>query len=139
MVQPIQVTRSTYCKIVFLCISESLVVSVLRILLICKSLNFTTVFTKKNKLFKVCIQFSVWKSWFQSNKSNSYCHSEAPVQRCSWEWCSKNIQQIYRRLPIPMFDFEIALWHGWSPVNLVHIFRAPFPKNTCGRLLLYHS
>ena len=31
---------------------------------------------------------------------------------------------------------EIALWHGCSPVNLLHIFRVPFPKNTSGRLLL---
>ena len=31
---------------------------------------------------------------------------------------------------------EIALWHGCSPVNLLHIFRTPFPKNTSGRLLL---
>ena len=32
---------------------------------------------------------------------------------------------------------EIALWHGCSPVNLVHIFRTPFLKNTSERLLLY--
>ena len=31
---------------------------------------------------------------------------------------------------------EITLWHGCSPVNLMHIFRTPFPKNTYGRLLL---
>ena len=31
---------------------------------------------------------------------------------------------------------EIALRHGCSPVNLLHIFRTPFPKNTSGRLLL---
>ena len=30
---------------------------------------------------------------------------------------------------------EIALWHGCSPVNLLHIFRTPLSKNTCGRLL----
>ena len=30
----------------------------------------------------------------------------------------------------------IALRHGCSPVNLLHIFRAPFPKNTSGQLLL---
>ena len=34
--------------------------------------------------------------------------------------CSENIQQIYR-----------------SPVNLQHIFRTPFPKNTSGWLLLH--
>ena len=32
---------------------------------------------------------------------------------------------------------EIALRHGCSPVNLLHIFRPRFPKNTFGRLLLY--
>ena len=31
---------------------------------------------------------------------------------------------------------EIALWHGCSFVNLLHIFRTPFPKNTSGGLLL---
>ena len=32
---------------------------------------------------------------------------------------------------------EFAFWHGCSPVNLQHIFRTPFLKNTSGRLLLY--
>ena len=54
--------------------------------------------------------------------------------------CSENIQQIYRRIPIPKSDFnKIAkqsnhTWnhtrHGCSPVNLQHIFRTPFPRNT---------
>ena len=30
---------------------------------------------------------------------------------------------------------EIALRHGCSPVNLLHIFRIPFPKNTSEGLL----
>ena len=30
---------------------------------------------------------------------------------------------------------EITLWHEHSPVNLLHIFRTSFPKNTCGGLL----
>ena len=44
---------------------------------------------------------------------------------------------------MPMCDLlqrnfiEIALWHGCSPVNLLHIFRAPFSKNTSGRRLLH--
>ena len=32
---------------------------------------------------------------------------------------------------------EIVLRRGCSPVNLLHIFKAPFPKNTSGRPLLY--
>ena len=31
---------------------------------------------------------------------------------------------------------EIAIQHGCSPVNLLHIFGTPLPKNTSGRLLL---
>ena len=45
---------------------------------------------------------------------------------------------------MPKYDFnkvasnftEIALRHGCSPVNLLHIFRTPLTKNTSGRLLL---
>ena len=31
---------------------------------------------------------------------------------------------------------EITLRHGCSPVDLLHIFRTLFPKNTSGRLVL---
>ena len=34
---------------------------------------------------------------------------------------------------------EIALREGRSPVNLLHISRTPFPKNTYGGLLLGES
>ena len=34
---------------------------------------------------------------------------------------------------------KIALRHGCSRVNLLHIFRTPFPKNTSGRLLVYST
>ena len=34
---------------------------------------------------------------------------------------------------------EITLWHGCSPVNLLHIFRTFFYKNTYGRLLLHFT
>ena len=32
---------------------------------------------------------------------------------------------------------ELALWYGCSPVNLLHIFRTPYPKTTSGGLLLF--
>ena len=32
---------------------------------------------------------------------------------------------------------EIALRHGYSPVNLLYIFRTPFPMNISGGLLLF--
>ena len=31
---------------------------------------------------------------------------------------------------------EIPFRHGSSPVDLMHIFKTPFPKNTSGELLL---
>ena len=50
--------------------------------------------------------------------------------------CSENMQQIYRRAPMPKCDFnkaallcnfiEIALRHRCSLVNLLHIFRHLF-------------
>ena len=50
--------------------------------------------------------------------------------------CAENMQQIYRRTPMPKCDFykvaEITLRHGCSPVNLLHIFRTLFPRNISG-------
>ena len=58
--------------------------------------------------------------------------------------CSENMQQIYRRTPMLTCDFnkvpkQIAPGHGCSPVNLLHNFRTPSPRNTYGWLLLYFS
>ena len=58
--------------------------------------------------------------------------------------CSESIQQIYRRAPMLQCNFnkvarnviEILLRYGCSFVNLLIIFRTPFPKNTSGGLLL---
>ena len=33
-------------------------------------------------------------------------------------------------------QIEFALWHGCSLVKLLHIFRAPFLRNTSGCLVL---
>ena len=39
-----------------------------------------------------------------------------------------------------LYNFiEIALRYGCAPVNLLHMFWTPFPKNTSGRLLLQRS
>ena len=50
--------------------------------------------------------------------------------------CSENMQQIYRRT-FRNFN-EIALRHWCSPVNLLHIFRTAFSKNTSVWLLLIY-
>ena len=47
------------------------------------------------------------------------------------ERCSENMNQIHKRTPMPECDFnKIAKQLGCSLVNLLHIFRTPFPKNT---------
>ena len=54
--------------------------------------------------------------------------------------CSENMQQIYRRTPIPKCDFnKIALRPGCSLVNLLDIFRTPFPKKTSGWLRIFNT
>ena len=58
--------------------------------------------------------------------------------------CSENMQQTYRKPPmpkcitskVPLQLFETVLWHGYFPVNLLLIFKIPFCKNTFGGLLL---
>ena len=57
-----------------------------------------------------------------------------PSRGVSRKSCSENMQQIYRRIPMSKYDFY-TLWHGCSPVNLLHIFRTPFPESTSGWLL----
>ena len=54
----------------------------------------------------------------------SKCTGEHPCQSA----ISTNLQSNF---------IETALWHVYSPVNLLHILRTPFPKSTSGRLLLY--
>ena len=52
--------------------------------------------------------------------------------------CSENMQQIYRRTPMPKRDFnkvacnfiETTFRHGCSPVTLLRICCTPFLKNT---------
>ena len=45
----------------------------------------------------------------------------------------KGVLEIYSKLTREQSNFiEIALWHGYFLVNLLHIFRTRFPKNTCG-------
>ena len=65
---------------------------------------------------------------------------ETALQRFS-ENCSKFTGEHPRRSVISInmqINFiEIALWHGYSPVNLLHILRTPFLKNFSGGLLLY--
>ena len=60
--------------------------------------------------------------------------------------CSDKMQQIYKRTPITKCTFNKVArqlyWNLTSPwvfsINLLHIFRIFFPKNTYGGPLLHH-
>ena len=71
------------------------------------------------------------------------CHlQKQPSRNVLKKRCTENTQQIYRRTPMPKRGFskvacnfiEITLRHRCSPVNLLHICRTSFSKNTSGRL-----
>ena len=64
------------------------------------------VFLRKG-ILKICSKFTGWHPW--------------------WSVISIKLQSNF---------IEIALWHGCFSVNLLHIFRTTFPRNTSGWLLL---
>ena len=51
--------------------------------------------------------------------------------------CSKFTKQLAQLCNLQSNFIEITLRHGFSPVNVLYIFRISFPKNIFGRLLLY--
>ena len=65
---------------------------------------------------------------------------EAATQRCSYEKVFRkyvaNLQED-THAEVQSNFIEITLRHGCSPVNLLHIFKTPFPRNTSGWLLLF--
>ena len=69
-----------------------------------------------------------------SNFCHSSCIQKQPPREVLKKKRSENMQQIYRRICSNFI--EITLWHGCSPVSLLHIFRTLFPRNTSGWLLL---
>ena len=85
----------------------------------------------------------VYSTW---DKVLSIILTEAVIQRCSEKMCSESMQQIYRRTSMLKWSvisikllsnfIEITLRHGCSRVNLLHVSRKPFTKNTYGWLLL---
>ena len=55
------------------------------------------------------------------------------TDECTFQIWKRHIQQVNTML---CNFIEIGVWHGYSPVNLLHISRTPFPKNTFRGLLL---
>ena len=63
------------------------------------------------------------------------CQQKQPSRGILRERYAENMWQIYKKTT--MLECEVALPHGCSPVNLLHIFRTPFHKNIPGGLLLH--
>ena len=77
---------------------------------------------------------SVFWSFFNISYPEAVLHRKQPSRKR----CSENIKQIYGTESKQLCNFiEITFLHGWSPVNLLYIFRKPFYKNTYGWLLLH--
>ena len=65
----------------------------------------------------------------------------SPYEKVLWKYAANLQENTHAKVQFQQsYNFiEIALRHGCSPVNLLHIFRTPFLKNTSGWLLLHWS
>ena len=68
-------------------------------------------------------------------------YQKQPSRSVLRKMCSENMQQNMQQEKThgELRFIELALWHGCSPLNLLHIHRTPFLKNTPGQLLLLYS
>ena len=74
---------------------------------------------------------------YKHEMAEQYKSQKQPSRGVLRERFSEKMLQISKRTPMPKCNFiEIALRYGCSPVNLSHVFKLPFPKNSSGRLLL---
>ena len=107
-----------------------------------------TLFCKNSKQLKTVYKFyihfilDVWQRLKYS--STCFYRSSRPevfLGKGVVKICSKFTGEDPRRTGISINlqsrFIEIALHHGCSPVNLLYIFRTPFPKNTSGWPLLF--
>ena len=86
-----------------------------------------------------------FETLFQNNRDITVHHSKFRSS-CPEVYLRKGVLKIYSKftgehpsrsaISIKLQSILFALWHGCSPVNLLHIFRIPFPRNTSGWLLL---
>ena len=97
---------------------------------------------KMRRLLQIATVHSIqYTSWDSLKKPLLSMSQKQPSRYVLRKSCSENIQQIYRRTPMPKCDFnkfakQLTLWHACSLANLLHISRTHFYKNTSGRLLL---
>ena len=81
-----------------------------------------------------------WLNQFSVKVSSRSSHPEVFLRKGVVKICSKFIGEQPSRgvisIKLQSNFIEIALRHGYSPGNLLHIFKRPFPRNISGWLLL---
>ena len=106
--------------------------------------------TVKNCLLLICCQKAfanirkLLQIFFYTFIFIKFTMQKQPSRGVFRKRCSGNMQQIYRRTPMPKYDFnKVALQIYWNRTsawvfsyNLLRIFWTPFYKNTSGWLLL---
>ena len=82
-----------------------------------------------------------YEEWRCEENTFRSSHPEVYLRKGFLKTCSKFIGEHPWRgaisIKLQSTFIEIKLRHWCSPVNLLHIFRKPFLKNTSGWLLLY--
>ena len=78
----------------------------------------------KTQFWKYCFYIKTYKVWRITFWKYSYNRLNIGY-----------VKKVLLPLTLQSNFIEITLRHGCSPVNLLHIFRTPFLKNTSGRLL----
>ena len=99
--------------------------------------------TKSKHLFEFNKEKSLWRRFWKCGQflftwgaqhSNVFFHKDRILLCSMLYWLSSKVTWGWRYQQL----IEIGLWHGCSPVKLLHIFRPPFSKNTSGLLLKVH-
>ena len=89
--------------------------------------RFANVWNRSSKFIFISI-----RSWNSESRSS---HPEVFLEKDVLKTCSKFTGEQWKKLRSNFI--ETTLRHQCSPKNLLHIFRAPFLKNTSGWLLLW--
>ena len=104
------------------------------------NLKSTKSYTERNTLWQPSFEYTLTEtSMFKMFATICLSVQKQSPRGVPRKKCFEDMQQIYRRTPMPIYDFnkvacnfiEITLPHGCSPVKLLYIFRTS-SLNTSG-------
>ena len=94
--------------------------------------------TRKQRWVTTCINLQ--KRWLYSlgnlTKILQKQYSRSVLRKRFWKYPGKHLCRSGISIMLLCNFIVIALWRGWSPENLLHIFKTSFPKNTSEGFLL---